>query len=77
MRHRLPFGLRVMTGILAVVLLVVAIPVSRIEVCAEGETAAQEKPEKEKTEEEKAEDAYQKELEAVYNLPVQSNELKG
>ena len=53
MRHRLPFGLRVMTGILAVVLLVVAIPVSRIEVCAEGETAAQEKPEKEKTEEEK------------------------
>ena len=77
MRHRLPFGLRVMTGILAVLFLMAAVPVSRMEVRAEGETATQEKPEEEKTEEEKAQEALQKELEAVYNLPVQSNELKG
>lgn len=77
MRHRLPFGLRVMTGILAVLFFMAAVPVGRMEVRAEGETAAQEKPEEEKTEEEKAQEALQKEMEAVYNLPVQSNELKG
>ena len=36
-----------------------------------------EKPEEEKTEEEKAKEAYEKEMEAVYKLPVQSNEIKG
>ena len=77
MRHRLSFGLRVLTGILAVLFFVVAVPAGRMEVWAEGEAAAQEKPEEEKTEEEKAQEALQKEMEAVYNLPVQSNELKG
>lgn len=36
-----------------------------------------EKPEEEKTEEEKAKEAYEKELQAAYKLPVQTNELKG
>ncbi len=43
---------------------------------AEGAKAT-EKPEEEKTEEEKAKEAYEKEMEAVYKLPVQSNEVKG
>lgn len=43
---------------------------------AEGAQAT-EKPEEEKTEEEKAKEAYEKEMEAVYKMPVQSNEIKG
>lgn len=43
-----------------------------------GETAANpDKPDAEKTEEEKAKEAYEKELQTAYELPVQSNGIKG
>ena len=74
----------ILTAVLvfAMVFPVVSVNVSATEgdtvtVSATGAQSRETKAEDEKTEEEKKKEAYEKEVRAVYQLPVQTNELKG
>ena len=74
----------ILTAVLvfAMVFPVVSVNVSATEgdavtVSATGAQSGETKAEDEKTEEEKKKEAYEKEVRAVYQLPVQTNELKG
>ena len=73
---------RILTVVLAIVLLGTAVDGNMDFVCASStDGIEQDKPESEMTEEEKAakeaKEAYEKEVQATYELPVQTNEIQG
>lgn len=73
---------RILTVVLAIALLSNAADGNMDYVCASStDGTEQEKPESEMTEEEKAakeaKEAYEREVQATYELPVQTNEIKG